>query len=108
MISLEEFKRADLRVGEIVDAVPLTGSDRLLKITVDIGGDRRIVVGGLAKAFSPEQLTGLQVVVVANIAPATIRGVRSDAMLLGVACDDPSALALVTVNRPVENGAPVG
>lgn len=107
MISVEEFKRADLRVGQIVDAAALPGSDRLLRLTVELGGEQRTVVGGLARAFAPEQLRGLQVIVVANMAPAVIRGVRSEGMLLGVACDDPAALALLTVNRPVANGSPV-
>lgn len=105
MISLDEFRRIELRIGEIVAAEPIPGSDRLLKLTVDLGGERRSVVGGLAQSYAPEELRGLQVVVAANLVPARIRGVESLGMLLGVGCEEAKAVALLTVNRPVPNGA---
>jgi methionyl-tRNA synthetase len=105
VISLEEFRRIELRVGEIVAAEPVPGSDRLLKLTVDLGGERRSVVGGLAQSYAPEDLSGLKVVVVANLAPARIRGIESQGMLLGVGCEEATAVALLTVNRPVPSGA---
>lgn len=107
MISFDEFKRIDLRVGEIVAAESIPGSDRLLKLTVDLGGERRSLVGGLAQSYVPEELRGLKVVVVANLAPARIKGIESQGMLLGVGCTDLRAVALLTVNRPVPNGAAV-
>ena len=107
MISLDEFKRVELRVGEILLAEPIPGSDRLLKLTVDLGGERRTVVGGLAQSYVPEQLRGLQVVVAVNLTHARIRGVESQGMLLGVGCEEAKAVALLTVNRRVSNGAPV-
>ena len=93
--------------GEIVAAEPISGSDRLLKLTVDLGGERRSVVGALAQSYAPAELRGLQVVVVANLAPARIRGIESQGMLLGVGCEEAKAIALLTVNRPVPNGASV-
>ena len=105
MISLDEFRRIELRIGEIVAAEPIPGSDRLLKLTVDLGGERRSVVGGLAQSYAPEELRGLKVVVAANLTPARIRGVDSQGMLLGVGCEEAKAVALLTVNRPVPNGA---
>lgn len=107
LLSLADFRRVVLRVGQIVAAEPMPGSTRLLTVTVDLGTEQRRVVAGLAPAYSPEQLHGLQVVVAANLAPARIRGVHSHGMLLGVGCDDPQAVALLTVNRPVPNGAAV-
>lgn len=107
MISLDEFRRIELRVGEVVAAEPVPGSDRLLKLTVDLGGERRSVVGGLAQSYAAKELRGLKVVVVANLAPARIRGVESQGMLLGVGCEQANAVALLTVNRPVPNGAAV-
>ena len=105
MISLDEFKQIELRIGEIVAASPIPGSDRLLKLTVDLGGEQRSVVGGLAQSYAPEELRGLKVVVVANLAPAKIKGVESQGMLLGVGCEEAKAIALLTVNRSVPNGA---
>lgn len=107
LLSLSDFRRAVLRVGTIVAAEPIPGATRLLAVTVDLGTEQRQVVAGLAQAYTPGQLHGLQVVVAANLAPATIRGVGSHGMLLGVGCDDPAAVALLSVNRPVPNGAAV-
>ncbi len=106
-VSLEEFRRFDLRVGEIVAVEPISGSDRLLAVRVDLGVEQRTLVAGVGEAFSTEELAGLRVVVVANLAPATIRGIESQGMLLGVGCDDPAGVALLTVNRAVANGAVV-
>ena len=105
MISLEEFRKIDLRVARVVAAERMPGTDRLLRLTLDLGGERRVVVGGLARSYTPETLQGLQVVMVANLAPARIRGVESQGMILGVGCQDAGSVALVTVNRPVADGA---
>ncbi len=107
LLSLSDFRRAVLRIGTIVAAEPIPGSTRLLAVTADLGTEQRQVVAGIAQAYAPAQLRGLQVAVAANLAPATIRGVVSHGMLLGVGCDDPAAVALLTVNRPVPNGAEV-
>ena len=107
MVTLDDFRRIELRVGEVVAAEPIPGTDKLLAVTVDLGDERRTLVGGLAQSYAPEQLRGVQVVVVANLEPAVIRGVRSQGMLLGVGCAQPGEVALVTMHRPVRNGAPV-
>ncbi len=107
MISLDVFRQIELRIGEIRTADRISGSDRLLKLTVDIGGERRSIVGGLGQSYTPEELRGLQVVVVANLVPAKIKGIESAGMLLGVGCEDSRAVALLTVNRHVPNGTPV-
>ncbi len=106
MITLDEFRRVELRIGEIVAAEPVVGTSRLLKLTVDLGVERRTLVGGLGPSYRPEELLGLKVVVVANLQPATIRGVVSEGMLLGAACGQ-DVPALLTVNHPVPNGTPV-
>lgn len=107
MISMEEFKRIELRVGEVLAAEPVLGSSRLLRLTVDLGEERRTLVGGLAQSYGADELRGLKVVVVANLTPARIRGIESQGMLLGVGCEDAKAVALLTVNRSVANGATV-
>lgn len=107
MFTVEEFRRFDLRIGTIAAAEPIPRADRLLRIRVDLGEESREVVAGLAETYRPHDLLGLQVVLVANVAPATIRGVRSDGMLLGVGCGGGEEIALVTVNRPAPNGARV-
>ena len=106
MIALDEFKRLNLRVGEIVGVTPIPGPVRLLRVEVDLGDERRVLVAGLAMHYTPEALRGLQVVVLANLEAAVIHGVESQGMLLGVGCVG-AAPALLTVNRPVPNGTTV-
>ncbi len=107
MVSVGDFKRLDLRVGQVVEAEAILGAPRLLKVTVDLGGELRALVGGLAERYAPAGLRGLQVIVIANLEPAAIRGVRSEGMMLGVGCGQPGAVSLLTGQRPVANGAPV-
>ena len=107
MVTVEAFRGFDLRIGTIVAAEPIPATDRLLRVRLDLGTESRQVVAGVAAAYRPQDLLGLQVVLIANLAPATIRGVRSEGMLLGVGCDSAEGLALLTVTRPVPNGARV-
>lgn len=107
MISIQDFKRLDLRVGQIRLAEPIPGARRLLKVQVDLGQEQRTLVAGLAAYYTPEQLIGLKVIVVANLEPATIRGILSQGMMLGAGCSDGEDVALLTINKDVPNGTPV-
>ncbi len=107
MITLSEFKRVDLRVGEIIEAVPIIGTNRLLKVDVDVGGERRTLVAGVAHQYTPTQLHGMKVIVVTNLEPAKIRGIISQGMMLGANCHTDQEIALLTVSRDVPNGTPV-
>jgi len=108
MISFKEFQKLDLRVGEILSAEPVAGADKLLKLTVDIGGEQRTMVAGIALAYKPEELVGKRVVVVANLEPATIRGVRSEGMILaGWVKGDDTSISIVSPERPVPKGSTV-
>ncbi len=107
MITLEEFKRIDIRVGEILAAERVPGTERLLKLKVDLGEESRTIVAGLAQSYAPEDLSHTKVVVVANMAPVKIRGIESQGMLLGVGCEEVKAVGLLTVNRPMPNGSSV-
>lgn len=106
MISFEEFQKIDLRIARIVDADRVEGADKLLKLVVDAGEDEpRQVVAGIAESFSPRELIGETVVLVANLEPATIRGVQSQGMILAAGGDKP--LALIIPDREVEPGEKV-
>ncbi len=107
MITLEEFKRIDIRVGEILEAERVPGTDRLLKLMVDLGEERRTIVAGLAQSYATGELPRMKVVVVANMAPVKIRGIESQGMLLGVGCEEVKSVALLTLNRPMPNGTSV-
>ena len=104
-ISIEEFQRLDLRVARVLSAQRVKGTDKLLKIDLDLGYEQRQVVSGIAQDYSPEDLSGRLVIVVANLEEAKIRGVRSKGMILA-ACDGQGD-KLLTVDRPAELGSKV-
>lgn len=81
-ITIDQFFETDLRVARIVAAERVPGADRLLKLEVDLGTERRQIVAGIALSYEPEMLVGRTIVVVANLQPAVIRGVESQGMLL--------------------------
>jgi len=81
-INFEEFQKIDLRVGKIIEAEKIEGTDKLLKLKVDLGEEERQLVAGIAKFYQPEDLIGKEIVVVANLEPKTLRGVESQGMLL--------------------------
>lgn len=81
-ISIEEFAKVKLRVGRVLEAEPIEGSDKLLKLQIVIGEERRQIVAGIKANYTPEDLIGRQVVVCVNLKPARLRGVESQGMLL--------------------------
>jgi methionyl-tRNA synthetase len=104
-IDIAAFKALDFRVGIVKQAEKIEKSDKLLKLQVDIGGVTRQIVAGIAQSYAPESLVGRQVVVVANLKSATVRGTRSDGMLL--AALDNGALSVVSPDKPVAPGSKV-
>lgn len=93
-ISIEDFMKVQLRVARIVEAEPLEGSDRLLKLQVAIGEEKRQIVAGIRKSYDPIDLIGRQIVVVYNLKPAKLRGVESQGMLLAATDADGGAILL--------------
>jgi methionyl-tRNA synthetase len=104
-ISFEEFQRLDLRVGRIVAAELVPKADKLIKLTVDIGQEQRTVVAGIAPSYTPETLLGKHIILVANLAPRTLRGVESQGMVLAAESD--GRIVLAGFEAPVSPGAPV-
>ena len=104
LISFTEFQRMDLRVGCIISAEPIQGADRLLKLIVDIGTERRQVVAGIAEHYRTDSLIGKQVIVVVNLEPATIRNVESQGMVLAASAD---SVVLTTPETEVPLGTQV-
>ena len=107
MITLEDFKKIELKVAQILCAEKIPKTDKLLKVKVDLGAEERTLVAGLGAHYTPEELIGLQVIVVANLQPATIKGIESNGMMLGVGCSDRNDIALLTINREAPNGTRV-
>ena len=103
-VTLEDFQKLDLRAGRVLEAERVPKTDKLLKLTVDIG-ERRTVVAGIGGLYEPEDLKGASVVVIANLKPVKIRGIRSEGMLLAAGGEAPQAL--VTLSAEVEPGEPI-
>jgi methionyl-tRNA synthetase len=104
-ITIDDFKRVDLRVAEVVAAEPVPKSKKLLKLTVRLGAETRTLVAGIAEHYRPESLVGRKVVVVANLEPATLMGVTSNGMVLAGSAGD--SLALLSPDRDLPSGAKV-
>jgi methionyl-tRNA synthetase len=82
VITYDDFKKLELKVAKILSAEAVPGATKLLKLQIDLGTEQRQIVAGIALAYKPEELVGKSIVVVANLAPAVIRGVESNGMLL--------------------------
>ncbi|MDB2107444.1 methionine--tRNA ligase [Clostridium paraputrificum] len=94
-ITIEDFAKLDLRVVKVLACEPIKGAKKLLKLKVDLGGEERQVVSGIAKYYKPEELVGKYVVLVANLKPVKLRGELSQGMILAASTDDDSLLTLV-------------
>jgi methionyl-tRNA synthetase len=94
LIGIEDFVKVQLRVGRVLEAEPVEGSDKLLKLQVVIGEERRQIVAGIRKNYTPEDLIGRQVIVCVNLKPARLRGVESQGMLLAATDADGGAILL--------------
>lgn len=105
-ITFSDFMDADLRVAEILEAEKIEGSNKLLKLQVDIGLEKRQLVAGIAKKFEAEAVIGKQILIVANLEPATIFGVKSEGMILA-ASDPEGNMVLSTVSSEIANGSQV-
>ena len=82
VIQYDDFAKLDLRVGKIIQAEKVEKADKLLKLEIDLGFEKRTIVSGIALHFKPEEIVGKQVVVVANLAPRKMRGIESNGMIL--------------------------
>jgi methionyl-tRNA synthetase len=86
-ISIDDFAKVEMRVGEVRVAEKVKGADKLLRLEVDIGSEVRQVVAGIAEAYAPETLVGRKVVIVANLAPRKLRGLESNGMIVAASAE---------------------
>ncbi|HHW17382.1 MAG TPA: methionine--tRNA ligase [Firmicutes bacterium] len=105
LITIDEFRKLDLRVARVISCERVPGAEKLLRLEVSFGEEKRQIVAGVALHYSPEELVGKQVVVVYNLKPATIRGIQSNGMLL--AAKDENVLSVLTLDREVKDGSKI-
>jgi methionyl-tRNA synthetase len=106
-ISIDDFLKIDLRVGEVIAAEKVEKSKKLMKMTVRIGEEVRTIVGGIATAYTAEQLVGRKLVFVANLAPAKLMGIESNGMVLAATLPETGEASLLAVDPSVPSGAKV-
>ena len=104
-IDFEAWSKLDVRIGTITEAEPVPETDRLLKLLVDFGFEKRQIVSGIADRVEIEQIIGKQCPFILNLEPRTIRGVESNGMILAAGDDD--NFALLHPNQTVDAGAKI-
>ena|SRR3989338_9108723 len=105
MVSIEEFKKLELRVAQIEEALPHPNADKLYVLTIKVGEERKNLVAGIRPFYSVEELRGKKIIMVNNLEPAVIRGVESQGMLL--AASNENGLTLIVPEREISVGAVV-
>ncbi|MBI5884666.1 methionine--tRNA ligase subunit beta [archaeon] len=99
-ISFDDFEKIELRVAKIISVEDVPNADKLYRLEIDLGSEKRQLVAGIKQDYSKEELAGKQVIVVANLQPARIKGIESNGMLLAVKAKE--GYTLVTADREAE------
>ena len=105
-ISIDDFDKVELRVAKILECEPVKKSDKLLRLIVDTGDSTRQIVSGIAKQYTPDDLIGKKVILVANLAPAKLRGVESHGMLLAADMPD-GGCKVIFADDSIEPGSQI-
>lgn len=103
MITFDEFKKVEMRVAKVLEAEKLEGSEKLMKLQVDLGEEKRQIVAGIAKHYEPEYLKGRQILIATNLEPRKLMGEESNGMVL--AADSPDGPVILAPEKEVPNGA---
>lgn len=103
MVSIDDFRKLEMKIGRIQSAERIEGSDKLLKLTVDLGAETRQIIAGIAKWYEPEALVGKQVPVLANLEPRMLMGLESQGMI--VCADVDGTPVLLHPDTSVPEGA---
>ena len=103
IVTIEDFAKLKFRVGQVIEAEKVPKAEKLLKLTVDLGDEKRIIVSGIAQYYKPEELIGKKIIVFTNLKPRKIFGIESKGMVL--AAKDENSLRLLTVDGDISVGA---
>jgi methionyl-tRNA synthetase len=104
-ITLDDFKKIELRTAKVLEAKPHPNADKLLVLQVEVGDVRKQICAGIKQHYTPEELVGKTIIVVNNLQTAVLRGEESQGMLLAASSD--SAVVLLTPEKPLPSGCPV-
>ncbi len=108
MITYQDFAKLDIRIGRVVAAKPVDGTDRLIELSVDIGEETpRTLVAGMRAYYEPEAMIGKHIVVLANLEPRKMRGIISNGMILAASAPNFETVKLLTVDGEVPPGSKI-
>ncbi|MDO8535648.1 MAG: methionine--tRNA ligase subunit beta [Candidatus Omnitrophota bacterium] len=105
MIAYDDFKKVELKIARIIEAEEVVGAEKLLKLQIDLGGEKRQIVAGIKKSYQAKDLIGKEIVVVVNLEPRMVMGIESNGMLL--AASDDGGPVLVRPDKDVPPGSGV-
>ena len=105
--TFDDFGKMDIRTATVLEAERVPKTDKLLKLTIDTGIDKRVIVSGIAEQYSPEEMVGKQICILANLAPRKIRGIESMGMIL-MARQNDGKMRFITPQETLCNGAEIG
>ena len=106
MINIDDFRKVELKVAKILKAEEVEGSEKLLRLDIDLGDEKRQLVAGIKKFYKPEELEGREIIVVANLETRTLMGLESQGMLLA-AKDKEGNISLLKPDKEIEPGSPI-
>jgi methionyl-tRNA synthetase len=108
IVTIDDFAKLDLRVAVVLAAERVPKTEKLLKLDLDLGSEKRTIVSGIAAFYEPESLVGKRIVIIANLKPAKIRGVESRGMLLAAGGrGEGEELGLITLDKEIPPGTRV-
>lgn len=105
MISIDDFKKVELKTAKVLAAEPVLGSDKLLRLSIDVGGETRQIISGIGRQYSPELLLGRSIVIVANLEPRIIMGLESQGMI--VAASDGDLISILMPDKDIASGSSI-
>lgn len=103
MINYEDFKKIELRVAQILEAERVENSEKLIKLQISVGEEKRQIIAGIGKFYSPEELINKKIIIVYNLEPKTLMGLESQGMLL--AASNEETIALLVPDKDINAGA---
>jgi len=107
IVSFEHWSKLDLRVGKIIEIEDVEGADKLYKLTIDLGSEKRTVCAGLKPYYPRKKLEGRKIILFTNLAPRKLRGIESQGMLLAAVNEDETKVSLIEPDSDIEVGSRV-
>ena len=104
-IEYSDFIKIELRVAQIIEAEAVEGTDKLVRLVVDLGNEKRQIIAGIRTQYRAEDLLHKKIAMVYNLKPRTLRGLDSEGMLLAASNEDHSVISLLTVDKDIPNGS---